>query len=176
MRECQVISTVSNGAYRFRDIASRTINTLFNRATQDDPRPALAVKKTIQCTAPTPWQLSTLTHLLTPNLQTTNRPTQTAYNTTSQPLQVMIPPLVSVLWSYMLSPPKDAYPFVVTISVFRSKQSCFIGSKCRRWLLHIELVHYFPHYSKTIYTQLPHAVTRCSGTYEIKISTEMMQV
>ena len=69
MRECQVISTVSNGAYRSRDIASRTINTLFNRATQDDPRPALAVKKRIQCTAPTPWQLSTLTHLLTPNLQ-----------------------------------------------------------------------------------------------------------
>ena len=69
MRKCQVISTVSNGAYRFRDIASRTINTLFNRATQDDPRPALAVKKRIQCTAPTPWQLSTLTHLLTPNLQ-----------------------------------------------------------------------------------------------------------
>ena len=29
---------------------------------------------------------------------------------------------------------------------------------------------------KTIYTQLSRAVTRCSGTYEIKIFTKMMQV
>ena len=46
------------------------MNTMFLRATQDDPRPALAVKKKIPCTAPTSWQLSTLTHLQTPNPQT----------------------------------------------------------------------------------------------------------
>ena len=114
----------------------------FNRATQDDPRPALAVKKNIQCTAPTPWQLSTLTHLPTPDLQT-----QTHLHThTSQTLQVMVPPLISVFRSYMLSPPKDAYPFVASISIFCSKQSCFVGSLRRRWLLHIELRHYFSHY------------------------------
>ena len=38
---------------------------LVYRATQDDPRPALAENKKVQCTALTPWQLSTLTHLLT---------------------------------------------------------------------------------------------------------------
>ena len=41
------------------------MNTFVFRATQDDPRPALAVKKIIQWAATTPWQQSTLTHLLT---------------------------------------------------------------------------------------------------------------
>ena len=41
------------------------MNTFVLQATQDDPRPAFAVKKKNQWTAPTPWQRSTLTHLLT---------------------------------------------------------------------------------------------------------------
>ena len=73
MRKEPAISTVSNGAYQVISSQRHSIahhGCKFNRATQDDPRPALAVKKKVQCTAPTPWQLSTLTHLPTPGLQT----------------------------------------------------------------------------------------------------------
>ena len=73
MRKEPARSTVSNGAYQVISSQRHSIphhEYKYNRATQDDPRPALAVKKKVQCTAPTPWQLSTLTHLPTPDLQT----------------------------------------------------------------------------------------------------------
>ena len=73
MRKEPSISTVSNGVYQVISSQRHSIahhGCKFNRATQDDPRLALAVKKKVQCTAPTPWQLSTLTHLPTPGLQT----------------------------------------------------------------------------------------------------------
>ena len=72
MRKEPARSTVSNGAYQVISSQRQSIahnEYIVSRATQDDPRPALAVKKKVQCTAPTPWQLSTLTHLLTPDLQ-----------------------------------------------------------------------------------------------------------
>ena len=49
----------------------------------------------------------------------------------------MVPPLISVFRSNMLSPPKDAYPLVFAISY----------RVCLRWLLHIELCHDFTHNS-----------------------------
>ena len=59
------------------------------------------------------------------------------YTHTSPPLKVMVPPLISVFRSNMLSPPKDAYPLVFAISY----------RVCLRWLLHIELCHDFTHNS-----------------------------
>ena len=60
------------------------MNTLLLRAIQDDPRPALAVKKKIQCTAPTPWQLSTLTRLYTHTQK------QTPTHTDTQPTTITV--------------------------------------------------------------------------------------
>ena len=73
MRKDPSISTVSNGVYPVISSKRHSIahhDCKFNWATQDDPRPTLAVKKKIQWTAPTPWQVSTLTHLPTLGLRT----------------------------------------------------------------------------------------------------------
>ena len=95
-----------------------------------------------------------LIYLLRPT--DTDEPTHTH---TPQPLQVIVPPLLSVLRSHMLSPPKDAYPFVVTLSVFR------------RWLLHVEFV-----ISPTTLTKRSQSSTNCSRFPRLRNTSWLMTV
>ena len=103
-----------------------------DQATQDDPRPALAViqKVSVQRRRHGNWVLW-LIYLLYANRH------RRTYTHTSPPLKVMVPPLISVFRSNMLSPPKDANPLVCAISY----------RVCLRGLLHIELCHDFAHNS-----------------------------
>ena len=100
-----------------------------NQATQDDPRPALAViqKVSVQRRRHGNFDSSTCS-----GLTDTDAPTHAPYH-----LEKLWSPLISVFRSNMLSPPEDAYPLVFAIS----------HHVCLRWLLHIELCHDFSHNS-----------------------------